>query len=70
MPLLFPHLNETNEWLFKRAELKAVLFRHTYPTRKYAFLLARLLGHGSPATTLENYVHVADCSPRFCRTPN
>ena len=60
MPVLFPQLKETNEWLSKCAKLKTGLFRHAYSTRKCAFLLARLLGHSSPGTTLENYVHVAD----------
>lgn len=60
IPVLFPRLQETTKWLCKAADLKASIFRHPYPSRKYAFLLARWLGHGSPSTTLENYIFVAD----------
>jgi hypothetical protein len=40
--------------------VKATIFLHPYPSRKYGFMLARLLGHGSPSTALENYVFVTD----------
>jgi hypothetical protein len=36
------------------------LYRHNSPTRKHAYLLARFMGHGSPATTLGSYVHCLD----------
>lgn len=60
VPVLFPELPETTTWLSKCQELKNALFRHSHPTRKYAFMLARFLGHASPGTTLENYVHCVD----------
>lgn len=60
VPVLFPELPETTAWLSKCREVKTALFRHSYPTRKYAYMLARLLGHASPGTTLENYVHCSD----------
>jgi len=59
-PVLFPNLPKTTAWLSKCKELRTALFRHKYSLRKYAFMLARLLGHASPGTSLENYVHCAD----------
>lgn len=60
IPALFPRLDVTTEWLSHAAEFRAAIFRHRHPSRKYAFLIARWLGHGSPSTSLENYIFVAD----------
>ncbi|QCU90976.1 hypothetical protein [Thiomicrorhabdus sediminis] len=32
-------------------------FKNTYPSRRFAYRIAQLLGHGSPYTTLKNYSH-------------
>lgn len=60
IPVLFPKLTETSAWLSDSVRLKSKILRHSHPSRKSAFMLCRLLGHGSPNTFLENYVFVAD----------
>ena len=53
--------SETAVWLEKGGTFRPErLYRHNRPTRKHAYLLARLMGHGSPATTLGSYIHCLD----------
>jgi hypothetical protein len=59
-PDLFPHLEKTTAWLRDGKAFRNKLYRNGMPTRKHTFMLAQLLGHGSPATSMEHYVHVAD----------
>lgn len=59
-PDLFPHLAMTSAWLREAPAFRQAIYRQGVPTRKHAYLLAQLLGHGSPATSMEHYVHMAD----------
>ncbi len=59
-PDLFPHLRSTTEWLRQSSVLRQQLQMHDRATRKHTYLLAQLLGHGSPMTSMEHYVHFAD----------
>ncbi len=59
-PDLFPHLRSTTEWLRQSSVLRQQLQMHNRPTRKHTYLLAQLIGHGSPMTSMEHYVHFAD----------
>ena len=60
LPDLFPHLALTTEWLRQAPEFRMQIEKHDCATRKHAYLLAQLLGHGSPRTSMEHYVHFAD----------
>ncbi len=59
-PDLFPHLRLTTEWLRQSSVLRGQLQMHERATRKHSYLLAQMLGHGNPATSMEHYVHFAD----------
>jgi integrase len=59
-PDLFPHLEMTTAWLRESAAFRSKLYGHGMVTRKHTYMLAQLLGHGSPATSMEHYVHCAD----------
>lgn len=59
-PDLFPHLEKTTAWLRDGKAFRKKSYRSGMPTRKHTFMLAQLLGHGSPATSMEHYVHMAD----------
>jgi len=53
--------SETRAWLEDGWTFRPErLYRHNRPTRKHAYLLARFMGHGSPATTLGSYIHCLD----------
>jgi len=59
-PDLFPHLAMTTAWLQDGPKFREKIYHHGMATRKHAYLLAQLLGHGSPATSMEHYIHFAD----------
>ena len=53
--------SETRAWLEDGWTFRPErLYRHNRPTRKHAYLLARFMGHGSPATTIGSYIHCLD----------
>ena len=60
IPDFFPQLPETTAWLRQGPAFRRKLHGHALPTRKHGYLLAGLLGHGSPATSMEHYVHLLD----------
>lgn len=61
LPCLLFAPSETTAWLENGKTFRPErLYRHNRPTRKHAYLLARLMGHGSPATTLGSYIHCLD----------
>ncbi len=60
MPNLFPKLFLTMDWLAGSSALRDHLYSHADPTRKHAYLVAQMLGHGNPATSMEHYIHFAD----------
>jgi hypothetical protein len=59
-PNLFPHLPKTTAWLAHGYALSKQLYLNAQHTRRHAYLVAQLLGHGSPDTSMENYVHLLD----------
>lgn len=53
--------SETRAWLEDGWTFRPErLYRHNRPTRKHAYLIARFMGHGSPATTIGSYIHCLD----------
>ena len=56
----FPDLEATTIWLRQSPSFRKALYGNSHLTRKHGYLLAALLGHGSPATSLEHYVHLLD----------
>jgi integrase len=60
VPDFFPQLPDTTTWLKEGQAFRRELYGHALPTRKHGYLLAGLLGHGNPATSMENYVHLLD----------
>lgn len=65
-PVLFPHLKMTTVWLLEGSAFRKKIYRHDRPTRKHAYLLAQQLGHGSPSTSMEHYVHLLDWLLAVC----
>ncbi len=59
-PEMFPHLESTSNWLREGPAFRAAVFGYSKNTRKHAYLVAQQLGHLSPATSLQTYVHFAD----------
>ena len=59
-PDLFPHLEMTTAWLREGSAFRKAIYLHEWPTRKHAYLVAELLGHGSPFTSVEHYIHLVD----------
>jgi integrase len=57
---LFPHLHQTTEWLAQAHSLRERLYLNAQHTRRHAYMLAQLLGHGNPDTSMANYVHFLD----------
>lgn len=57
---LFPHLEQTSEWLREGPEFRKQLYGHAGPTRKHAYFAAQQLGHLSPSTSMQTYIHFAD----------
>jgi integrase len=58
IPDLIRRLDRTSDWLTNGEKFRIdQLYRNSFPKRKHAFLLARLLGHGHPATTVR-YIHI------------
>jgi integrase len=61
VPALLFARSATRAWLKDGRTFRPErLYRHNRPTRKHAYLIARLMGHGSPATTLGSYIHCLD----------
>lgn len=57
----FEHLPKTQAALRGGAQLRRALLSVTgSPTRVYAYAVARLLGHSSPAVSLRSYIHTTD----------
>jgi integrase len=57
----FKGLPRTLQYLESGRKLrKRLLIEARGPTRRYAFAVARLLGHASPATSAGHYIHTAD----------
>lgn len=57
---LFPHLEQTSEWLREGLEFRKTIYGHGGVTRKHAYFAAQQLGHLSPSTSLQTYIHFAD----------
>ncbi|MBR7890155.1 MULTISPECIES: site-specific integrase [Marinomonas] len=51
---------ETQSWLADNAALKHYLYASQDPTRRHLYALSILMGHASPETTLEHYIHCMD----------
>ena len=57
----FAHLPMTCHELMNGRRLRiALLGIHEAPSRSYAFVVARLLGHSSPAVSMSHYLHAND----------
>jgi site-specific recombinase XerD len=65
-PDLFPHLHDTTSWLREGRALRQSLYRHGRATRKHAYLLAELLGHGTPVTSMRHYMHLLPWLLKLC----
>ena len=48
------------EWIARSQQLHQSLYGNPFPTRRHLFALCRLLGHSTPAMSLEHYVHTFD----------
>jgi integrase len=59
-PNLLSHLPKTAAWLAQGHALREQLYLNEQPTRRHAYLVAQLLGHGNPDTSMGNYVHFLD----------
>jgi hypothetical protein len=59
-PELFPHLMQTSEWLREGPEFRQKIYGHGGVTRKHAYFAAQQLGHLSPSTSMQTYIHFAD----------
>lgn len=57
---IFEHHPETQSWLADNVAFKQYLFASQEPTRKHLYTLSLLMGHASPETTLEHYIHCMD----------
>lgn len=62
---IFEHHPETQSWLADNAAFKQYLYASQDPTRKHLYTLSLLMGHASPETTLEHYIHCMDYVARF-----
>ncbi len=71
-PTLHSHLPATTEWLKTARQFTTRLYGHEHLTRKHGYAVARLLGHSSPQTSLEHYVHCLDwiLPAYFAQTPS
>jgi len=56
---------ETQNWLADNVALKHYLYASQDPTRRHLYALSILMGHASPETTLEHYIHCMDYLARF-----
>ena len=54
---VFPHLPETTRYLQHSTDFQVSLFRGIPGGRRNLYALADLMGHASPKTTLEHYIH-------------
>jgi hypothetical protein len=59
-PDLFPHLKQTSAWMKAGREFRKVVYGHGGNTRKHAYFAAQQLGHLSPSTSMQTYIHFAD----------
>jgi len=59
-PDLFPDLKQTSEWLREGPEFRKQIYGHGGVTRKHAYFAAQQLGHLSPSTSMQTYIHFAD----------
>lgn len=57
---IFEHHPETHSWLADNVAFKQYLYASQAPTRKHLYTLSMLMGHASPETTLEHYIHCMD----------
>lgn len=57
---LFPHLEQTSAWLREGPEFRKEIYGHGGVTRKHAYFAAQQLGHLSPSTSMQTYIHFAD----------
>lgn len=57
---LFPHLEETSKWLSDGLAFRKAIYGHDRVTRKHAYFTAQQLGHLSPSTSMQTYIHFAD----------
>jgi hypothetical protein len=60
LPDLFPHLKATSKWLREGPEFRTKMYGHAGVTRKHAYFIAQQLGHLSPSTSMQTYIHFAD----------
>lgn len=56
---------ETQNWLADNVAFKHYLYASQDPTRRHLYALSILMGHASPETTLEHYIHCMDYLVRF-----
>jgi hypothetical protein len=54
------HLPKTQQWLREFPEAIKSYYHQEAPQRSLLYLVASLMGHSTPAITLEHYIHVTD----------